>query len=254
MGSSDRDEADLGGLLSRLHTLLLSTADLESYLEGLAGLASTVITPAPACGITTRYDGRPTTAASSDERASLIDEHQYTLGEGPCLHAMATGDPVEVIDQAHDARWPAYREKANELGVRWSLSIPLVVQGSAIGALNLYGFECPDALGPAERSRVERFAEQAATGIALAIRQNEQVMHAEQLERALVSRSVIDQAIGVLMAQERCSSERAFDLLRHHSQNTNQKLREVATAVVTRLTGHPPASGQPFQARDHAQS
>ena len=78
------------------------------------------------------------------------------------------------------------------------------------------------------------------------MQRSEQQAAARQLEQALQSRSVIDQAIGVLMAQEQCSTDQAFDLLRKHSQNTNRKLREVAVDVITRLTGHPPVTPAPF--------
>lgn len=73
-----------------------------------------------------------------------------------------------------------------------------------------------------------------------------------QLEHALRSRSVIDQAIGVLMAQEKCTAEAAFDLLRRHSQNSNRKLRDVAADVITRLTGHPPSEPPQFRHSESA--
>ena len=86
------------------------------------------------------------------------------------------------------------------------------------------------------QQRVDVLAEQAGPVVALALRRAAQEKRNDQLTAALSSRTVIDQAIGVLMAQERCSAERAFDLLRQHSQNTNRKLRDVAAALVAEVS------------------
>ena len=67
------------------------------------------------------------------------------------------------------------------------------------------------------------------------------------MEKALSSRTVIDQAIGILMGEQRCDAGTAFELLRTHSQNNNRKLRDVAIDLVTRVSGRPPVSGNGFQ-------
>jgi len=245
------DELRLGELVGSLQTLLLSTHDLQSFLEGVATVASNVVEPPASCGITTAHDGQHATVATSDARAAQVDQVQYETGTGPCLETLATGHPVEVLDQRYDARWPAYAERSVELGVRCSLSIPLKIEGDrTLGALNVYGYDRPREFGADERRRVELFAAQASTAITLAMQRAEQQSLAHQLETALLSRSVIDQAIGVLMAQEACPADQAFALLRKHSQNTNRKLRDVATDVVTRLTGHPPVTPKPFRQPD----
>lgn len=244
----DHDDLRLGELVGSLQTLLLNTNDLEGLLEGVAAVASKVVEPPASCGITTEHEGRPATVASSDARAAEVDRAQYDTGTGPCLDALASGQVVEVTDQRHDARWPAYAERSVALGVRCSLSIPLIVDGDrTIGALNVYGYERSHEFGDDQRRRVELFATQASTAITLAMQRREQQAVAHQLESALLSRSVIDQAIGVLMAEEHCTAEHAFALLRRHSQNNNRKLREVAVEVITRLSGHPPATPPPFR-------
>lgn len=247
MSPEEYAEAELGELIASLPTLLLGSDDLQTFLDSVATMASTVVEPPAACGITTQTEHGPATVATSDPRAGEVDERQYDAGVGPCLQALATGEPVEVEDQATDERWPAYREQALRLGLRCSLSLPLQFDGRTLGALNIYGFDRPQSFGGSERRRVERFAEQATTAIALAVQRNEQQHLAQQMEEALASRSVIDQALGVLMAQERCTAGAAFDLLRRHSQNTNRKLRDVAVDVITRLTGHPPSDPTPFR-------
>ncbi len=121
------------------------------------------------------------------------------------------------------------------------MSLPLVVSGASIGAINLYSCDRTHAFDGAARRRAEVFASQASTALALSIRQVRSGETNRQLERALTSRSVIDQALGILIAQERCTPTRAFELLRSHSQNNNIKLREVATELVHRTSGADPA-------------
>jgi GAF domain-containing protein len=247
MASFDERPVELPELLGSLSTLLLSTSSVEGFLDELALLACEVVEPRPSCGITTRYDHRPITIASSDPRAVRIDQEQYAAGDGPCLHAMRTGQTTVIADQRNDQRWAQYRAAALAQGVRWVLSLPLRVNSDTLGALNVYGYDDEHALEGPERAHLEAFAGQAATALALAVRHSQQRELSAQLEQALSSRSVIDQAIGVIMAQQRCSPETAFDLLRQRSQNSNRKLRDIAAELILRFTGtqptQPPRAG-----------
>lgn len=96
----------------------------------------------------------------------------------------------------------------------------------------------------------ERPRSATSSAIALAVQRSERRDLAHLLEQALRERSAIDQALGVLMVQEGCRADEAFDLLRRHSQNTNRKLRDVAVEVITRLTGHPPTDAAPCDVRE----
>ena len=244
------DEGRLDGLvgaLSSLQSLLLSTPAIEELLRKLAVLAVQSVDPGMTCGITVRYDHSPYTVAASDDRAWIIDEQQYAAGGGPCLEALRTGSAVSVDDQDADERWPEYRAAAVSLGVKCSLSLPLTVDEQALGALNLYAYRKSHAFDGDRSDRARAFAEQAATTLALAIRQTEQQETAEQLEAALEARSLIDQAVGVLMGQQRCDAQVAFQLLRRHSQNTNRKLREVAADIIERYSGYRPVPSAKFQ-------
>ena len=98
-------------------------------------------------------------------------------------------------------------------------------------------------------SQYVAFAAQAAISLRLATRHEKDGLLLAQLEAALDSRTVIDQALGIIMMQQRCTSAEAFDLLRRQSQNSHRKLREVATDLVTQTSGQPPASGKPFHRR-----
>ncbi|WP_116946764.1 GAF and ANTAR domain-containing protein [Jiangella endophytica] len=240
---------DLSELLGAVHNLLLNAPRVEEFLTDLAKLAADLVEPPASCGITTTYDGRPRTVVSSDPRAAQVDEGQYTGGWGPCVHTLVSGDVVEIADQRSDPRWPEYRVHAVTLGVRSSLSLPLVVNGDVIGAMNLYDFDQPEAFDDQNRRRAETFAAQASTALTLALRQAHDTELTEQLEQALATRSVIDQAVGILMAQQRCTADEAFALLRKHSQNNNLKLRTVAERMVSRVSGRPAPQTATFRRR-----
>ncbi|GAA2755177.1 GAF and ANTAR domain-containing protein [Actinopolymorpha rutila] len=238
---------DLSGLLGALQSLLLAGPRLEEFLTKVATLACEVTDPPASCGITVRQDGEPITIASSDDRASVVDEKQYGFGEGPCIHTLDTGHIIEVKDQAADTTWPKYNAAAAELGVCCSLSLPLRVGDEVLGALNFYVFDHPNAFDGDQRARAETFAAQASTALALTVRHTEQADLTSQLEQALVSRTYIDQAVGIVMGQQRCDADQAFDILRRHSQNNNRRLRNVATDLITRVSGKPAVPPRPFE-------
>jgi len=249
----DRTEesGDLIAASSALLTLLLSTCSVEKFMSELATLAADVVVPAASCGITARSNGHPVTVATSDPRAAQVDEVQYGENEGPCLETLNTGAVMDVPDLTAEARWPRYRPHALQQGVRSSLSIPLTVGETTVGALNLYGFT-ERAFAAAARAHLETFAGQATTALALLMRNIEQEERSGQLERALTSRSTIDQAIGVLMEQQHCTAEAAFQLLRTHSQNNNIKLRELAADIIERTAGRATTPGGRFATPVHA--
>ncbi|MFC0623686.1 GAF and ANTAR domain-containing protein [Kribbella deserti] len=245
--AADRTVDALTTTLRSLESVLLSGPSLEDFLLTLAGSAARLVEPSASSGITTYYDGNPRTLVTSDRRAAQVDELQYETGLGPCLHCLATGEIVDVPDLSTDPRWGDYGKRAVEMGVQCSLSVPLMVDGHTVAALNIYGYDQPRSIGPEQQQRALVLADQATSAIGFAVRFVKQTEMAEQLEQAMAARSVIDQAIGVLMGQQRCDANTAFELLRTHSQNNNQKLRDVAAGIITRITGHPPTAPAQFE-------
>lgn len=215
----------------------------DSILAKVARLTAGAVPGDASCGITVRGDDYRT--AASDKRGARLDRAQYIVGQGPGLEAIATGAPVDVHDQRADLRWNGYRDEALRDGVRCSLSLPLTVAGAAVGVLNLYGFHEAGAFDATARRDTELFADLAATALGIA---EQQERLADQYVEAVRARAAVDQALGVLMAEEQCDVGTAFGMLRHHSQTTNQKLRDVATQVVAGATGHPPGVLSDFEA------
>jgi GAF domain-containing protein len=233
---SSETQADLIGL----QNALLNAGNVEQFLHELAVLSTRTVTEGLSCGMTLRQRGRsPVTGACTDPAASAADEVQYQTGDGPCLHALRHAQQVRIDDVATHGRWPRFAKRAASLGIRSSLSLPLVADGQPVGALNLYSRK-PGAFGEAETRRAEKFARHASGALTLALRMASCTDLNEQLRSSLVSRAVIDQAVGVIMATEHCPQDKAFALLRTASQNTNVKLRDLAVTIVTSVGGEPP--------------
>jgi GAF domain-containing protein len=238
-------ETDLTGEFRELQDALLRTESVEQFLHEMAVLAARLVGGGLSCGMTMRSNGRPVTVACSDPVAARVDEVQYELDDGPCLHAMRDGQVVRIEDTADKASWPDFEVRAESHGIRSCLALPLSAEGRPVGALNLYA-RAASAFGPVEAQRAEDFAENAAGALTLAMRLASHAALIEQLRSSLVSRAVIDQALGIVMATEHCTRDRAFAILRSASQNTNVKLRDIASAIVTRVSGEPPQPPPPF--------
>lgn len=243
MTPEDLDRGDIAASITELQNLLLATSSIEEILQELTVLAARSVRDGLSCGITLQPNGHPVTVATSDLMAAQVDEVQYQLDQGPCLHSMRHSERVSVEDTVGEERWGGFSTRAAANGIRSSLSMPLTADG-IMGALNLYA-PVPGAFGETEVRRAEIFAASASATLALAARQASSAALTGQLREALASRGVIDQALGIIMAQERCGSDQAFAILRAASQNRNVKLRDIAHQIVTSVSGEEPAPG-PF--------
>jgi GAF domain-containing protein len=210
--------------------LLTELAVLAACREGNGGSS---------CGIVVNLSGLPPAVACSDELAARLEAIQQEIQDGPALTAMRTGQVASVADTAKRRQWAEFEARAAAAGVGSSLSVPLHVGGRQAGVLSLYA-RCAGAFGE-ERLHWARGAAAAVSGVlALAVSRAEQAALVEDLRTALDARAVIDQALGIVMAQRRCTSEEAFNILRRASQRRNVKLRDVAAGIVTGISGHPP--------------
>ena len=243
----DNDDAglpDADRAVPELAQLLLSTSSVEEFLDELVKVAARALTPPASCGITMRRGQQPLTVTSSDQLAAAVDEVQYGQGVGPCLEAMATGTVVMVTDTATETRWRGFPGHARAHGVRSSLSLPLTAAGRSVGALNLYATRAHGFDDPADIAHLLALAGRADAVLGVAMRQAEQAILTRQLRAAMDSRSVIDQALGILMGQQRCAAAEAFQLLRAASSHRNRKLRDLAVDIVAGVSGEPPVPGR----------
>ncbi len=235
--------------LAGLQNALLETESVEQFLHELAVLAAGAVSDGEvmSCGMALRRQGSPTsTTACSDPLASQADRVQYQSGDGPALEAMRRAHPVNVRDTAIEAHWPRFCREADSLGFRSCYAVPLVHEGEPVGALMLYARRA-GAFGPEQERRAARFARHAAGALTLSLRMASCADQNDQLRSSIMSRAVIDQALGVIMATERCPQDKAFAMLRTVSQNSNVKIRDLAATIVARISGEPPKSTAPFE-------
>lgn len=219
--------------LERLGRLSLRELSMDSLLQTVSDLTKAVMPGNPESSVLLLAKGRPTTVVSTGQLATYLDETQYAEGEGPCLHAARSGEMTEIADTRTEDRWPDYTPRAVEHGNLSSLSIPLAIDPDeqVTGALNIYARR-PNAFDDASRSVATRFGPYAAVAVGnLHAYQSARDM-AENLQTALESRAVIDQAKGILMERYKLTADRAFQLLARTSMTTNRKLRDVADHLV----------------------
>jgi GAF domain-containing protein len=224
------DPADAFAQLGRIK---LSDTNLNGVLDTIAGLAKRTIPGANEVSVTLVRDNKAHTAAFTGELALRLDEAQYEAGYGPCLDASAAAAVLPVPDTARERRWPRWTAQAIDNGVRSSLSIGLPVQEPVNGALNVYA-TTPEAFDEDAVLVAETFAGYAAVALANAHLYDATATLAQQLQTAMDSRAVIEQAKGIIIGDRHCTSDEAFSILTKISQDTNRKLRDVAAALVAR--------------------
>ncbi|MEU7903357.1 GAF and ANTAR domain-containing protein [Actinoplanes sp. NPDC049118] len=229
----DRAEA-----FARLGRIKLSDTDLDGVLATIATLAKRTVPGATEVSVTLVRENRAHTAAFTGELALCLDESQYASGHGPCLDAAADSVMLSVPEIAAECRWPRWTPRALARGARSSLAIGLPILEAVTGALNLYA-TTPNAFDDDAISVARTFAEYAAVALANANLCDTNATLAQHMRTAMDSRAVIEQAKGIIMADRRCTAEEAFGILSKISQDTNRKLRDVATALVAQAPANP---------------
>jgi GAF domain-containing protein len=227
-------DGTLATALEELAGLLLSTDSFQQLMQQIAELAVQTIRGTITCGITVGHGGRVVTIASSGPLGSMLDERQYDLDEGPCLEALRTGHSVSSAELAQETRWDGYPQTAMAHGVSAIHARPMIAQGATLGVLNLYADQPRAFDSDAQQHLIGQVAAVGAVAIASALRNSGDVGLTQQLRTALNSRSVIDQAIGIVVATQRCSPDEAFALLRGISQTSNVRLARIAQELVDR--------------------
>jgi GAF domain-containing protein len=222
---ADRALEELGRVALREHSM-------ESLLERVAELTATVMPGDPAASVSVLLRDRPRTVAYSKKLAIDLDETQYERDYGPCLHAARNGIIVEIADTRIDNRWPDYGRRAGEVGVFSLLSVPLSLGPPVTAALNTYA-RTPQAFDDESRSLALRLGSYAAVAIENMYVYEDARAMAENLQAALESRAIIDQAKGILMERYKMTADTAFQAMARVSMQTNRRVRDIAEQLVT---------------------
>lgn len=169
--------------------------------------------------------------AASSERTRLLELFQVQTKQGPCLDCFATGQPVSVADLPSAKRWPRFTAAAAEVGFAAVFAVPMRLRTEVIGALNLFMVE-PGPVDNATLRIGQALADVATIGLL-----QQRTIHrrdglAEQLQTALNSRVLIEQAKGILAERLHVDINQAFVLLRHGARSHNRRLSDLAHAIV----------------------
>lgn len=241
MSSSPENEPadELQGILE-LQSVLVGAGNASEFLTGLSRLAAASISEASGdeidCAVTVKVRRRPLTAAGSSARAVELDRLEQAIGDGPCIKALREMSPVIIDDGSTDLRWPEVTKKFAGMGIHSSLGIPMEISDDASAALNFFATR-PGAFTPDVFDKAVGFAAAARNILHLSVRIDSAHNRAKDLESAMQSRTAIDTACGVIMAQNRCSQAQAMEILTKVSSNRNRKLRDVAAELIEQVSG-----------------
>jgi GAF domain-containing protein len=170
--------------------------------------------------------------ASSSEAMRVLELFELQSQEGPCLDCYRTGQPVVNQDLATvNGRWPRFAAEALAGGFRSVHALPMRLRGTVIGALNLFHIE-PGEMRQADVAVAQAMADVATIGVLQHRAALEAQVLNEQLNHALNSRIVIEQAKGIIAEREGLNMEQAFSTLRNHARHHNLRLLDVASDVI----------------------
>jgi GAF domain-containing protein len=233
---SSADAADLQSGIAALAGLVAGSLGLPELLAEVAGFAVRAIPGADGAGVTLlrldRVDNMVEELAASSPFVAEIDHVQYVvLNEGPCITAALERRTVRSGSLGGEKMWPRFGPRVGRMGIHSALSLPLLLPGQVIGAINVYAHG-KDVFDEHAAELGELFAKPAAVAV-----HNAQILAqartlTAQLQTALSTRPVIDQAIGLLRGRSGGSAEEAFAHLRSMSQSEHRKLADVAQRIV----------------------
>jgi transcriptional regulator with GAF, ATPase, and Fis domain len=211
---------------------LVADFDVVDLLDRLANSCVSLLGVDAAGILVDDQKGNLAVLASSSEEIRVLEAFQIQNNQGPCLDCFRTGTSVTSVDiELESYRWPLFTAAAHEAGYRSVLALPMRLRDQTIGGLNLFLKEAKDV--PAEDRRLaQALADVATIGILHRRSAHRSDMLAEQLQFALTSRVVIEQAKGVIAERNDVSMDTAFNGLRQFARSQNLKLTDVALSVV----------------------
>jgi GAF domain-containing protein len=224
----------------QLHKLIAESKDIQDFLDGMVQHAALTLSRTTgatvACTITLHRHKCTVTVSGSNGTALALDRIEQDLGSGPCLEAARTSTTVVLADTRNDPRWPLYSRGLDAAGYRTVLGVPVDLGENAAASLNFFG---PAAGLFSDEALCDAivFTHTAGQALRLALRIITAELLAEDLKAAMRSRTDIDIACGMIMTQNRCTQEEAYQFLLRASNHRNMKLHTVAEQIILRLSG-----------------
>ncbi len=226
-------EARVVGAFVEMADTLVDDYDVVDVLHRLVEHCVELLDSAAAGLLLADQRGSLQVMASSTQEVRLLELFQLQADEGPCMEAFRTGEPVLIADlSASSRRWPSFAPQALAQGFASVHAVPLRLRGEVIGALNLFGRHT-GRLTPADLQLARALADTATIGILQerAIRRGEVLT--EQLQTALNSRVIIEQAKGVLFHAGGLDMGETFDILRGYCRSHSARMSDIATQLAT---------------------
>ena len=225
-------EALLARTLVELADSLVDDFDVVELLTLLVDRCVEVLDIGAAGLMLAAPDGDLHLMASSSETMRMLELFELQAEQGPCLDSYRTGQPVMTADLARpDSPWPQFAARAVAAGFSSVHALPMRLRGSVIGALNLFDVAAGE-MSPSDLEAARALAEVGTIGILAHRAALEAKVLNEELNHALNSRIVIEQAKGMVAERAQLSMERAFSTLRHHARSHNRRLVDVAQDVI----------------------
>jgi GAF domain-containing protein len=225
-------QAALAERFVSLADTLVDDFDVVEVLDGLMRMCLELLSADEAGLMLTDPQGGLQRVASSSEEARLLELLQVQSREGPCFEAVADGQVIVVDDIALTRdRWPAFAERALSDGFRSVYAFPMRLREATVGSLNLFSVR-ESALDDEDRVIAKALADVATIGILQQRSIHRAGLLAENLQRALNTRIVVEQAKGVLSERGQLAMEETFQVLRDYARSHNMKLSDLARAVV----------------------
>ena len=224
-------EALLSRTLVELADTLVDDFDIVDLLTTLSDRCVVVLDIAAAGIMLVAPDGELRAVSSSNEAMRVVELFELQSQEGPCLDCFRTGLPVVNADLTSvNGRWPFFAAVAVEAGFRAVDALPMRLRSQVIGALNLFRTE-PGSLNDEDVVVAQALADMATIALLQHRTTLETQLVNEQLNQALTSRIIIEQAKGMIAERERVDMQGAFDRLRTHARNHNRRLADVANDI-----------------------
>jgi GAF domain-containing protein len=232
--ASDTRERRLTSAFVTLADTLVAGYDVVDLLQTLVDTCADLLDASAAGLMLADSSGELAVVASTSEKSRLVETMQLSSGFGPCVECFTTGAPVTVSDvEELGDRWPGFSEAALEQGFRSVHGVPLRLRGNVIGTLNLFRTST-GVLSDEDLSVAQGLADVATIGILQERAIREADIAKNQLQHALDSRVLIEQAKGVIAYMRDVDMDAAFQTLRSYSRSNNLNLRDVAELVVNR--------------------
>jgi GAF domain-containing protein len=220
---------------------MISDFDVVDFLSMLSARCVDLFDAGDAGLMLADGSGNLVVVASSSHRMRELELFELQHDEGPCPEAFHLGQPVECGDlREATERWPRFVAEALEAGYRSVHALPMRLRDDVIGALNLIRVS-PGSLPEDDLDAAQALANVATIGILHHRAAEESRLLSEQLQHALTSRIVIEQAKGILAERHGTTPDEAFELMRRDARSRRVKLHELAlgiTATAGRVDGH----------------